>query len=100
MNTLNSKFPFIVISVYLLTVITCIFLAFDFEGAIDTSWTLVLILLTLPWSLVSILFAWALIHGAGLEFFTFMYLVFAGLNTLILYWLYASSRRMPKNEQT
>lgn len=93
MKTRDSKFPLIVIAIYLLAVVICVFLAFDFEGAIDTSWTLALIVLTLPWSLVSILFAWALIHGAGIEFFTFMYLAFAGLNSIIFYWLYSLSQR-------
>jgi hypothetical protein len=62
-------------------------MAFDFKGAINTTWTLVLILLTLPWSLVSILFAWALIHGAGLELYAIVYLMFGALNARILYWL-------------
>jgi len=78
----QSKPQLIASYVYLLVVIVCLTLAFDFDGSVDTTWTLVLILLTLPCSLISILFAWALIHGAGLEFFTLMYLVFAGLNVL------------------
>jgi hypothetical protein len=41
-------------------------MAFDFAGSINLVWTLVLIVLTLPCSLVSILFAWGLIHGAGI----------------------------------
>jgi hypothetical protein len=57
-------------------------MAFDFSGSIDMFWTLVLIVLTLPCSLVSILFAWGLIHGAGLEFFTLMYVTLAMLNVL------------------
>ena len=81
------------IAIYMLAVVVCIFLAFDFEGAIDTLWTGVLILLTLPWSLVSILFAWALIHGAGLEFFAIIYLLFASINSLIFYWLCSLPRK-------
>jgi hypothetical protein len=46
---------------------------------------MVLIALTLPWSIVSVLFAWALIHGAGLEMFTIIYLAFAGINAYIMY---------------
>jgi hypothetical protein len=42
-------------------------MAFDFKGAINTTWTLVLILLTLPWSLVSIIFAWALIQTSNTQ---------------------------------
>jgi hypothetical protein len=75
-------------AVYLLAVCVCIALAFDFSGSIDTTWTGVLIILTLPWSIVSILFAWALIHGAGLGFFATMYLFFAGLNATALYFLF------------
>ena len=100
METSKPKLPFIVMAIYLLAVLACIFLAFDFAGAINTNWTLVLIALTLPWSIVSIIFAWALIHGAGLEFFTLMYLLFAGLNSLIFYKLYWLFRRRAKNEQS
>lgn len=96
METLRTKLPFIVITIYLLAVIVCIFLAFDFAGQINLNWTLVLIALTLPWSIVSIIFAWSLIHGAGLEFFTFMYLLFAGLNSLIFYKLYSRRRSQEK----
>jgi len=87
------KFPLVVIAIYLLAVVVCIFLAFDFAGAINLKWELALIGLTLPWSLASIVFAWALIHGAGLEFFAFMYLAFAGLNAFIFYRLYSAFRR-------
>jgi hypothetical protein len=52
----------------------------------------------LPWSLISILFAWALIHGAGLEFFSVMYLAFAGLNLFIVSKLINVLRKR-KNEQ-
>lgn len=82
---------------YLAAVLVCIPLAFDFKGAIDTTWTLVLIVLTLPWSMVSVLFAWALIHGAGLEFFTFMYLAFACVNAFILHYICSAFRRYYEN---
>jgi len=74
MKTSAPKFPLVAIAIYLLAVVVCISLAFDFAGATNPDWTLVLIGLTLPWSLVSIIFAWGLLHGAGLEFFTFLYL--------------------------
>jgi hypothetical protein len=93
MEASKPKLPFVVMAIYLLAVVVCVFLAFDFAGAINSNWTLVLIALTLPWSIVSVIFAWALIHGAGLEFFTFMYLVFAGLNSLIFYKLYSYFHR-------
>lgn len=85
MNLLKSKFLFILPVIYLLAVIVCVLLAFDFTGRINSEWVLVLIGLTLPWSIVSVFFMWALIHGAGLEFFTVMYLVFAGINAFILH---------------
>jgi hypothetical protein len=78
-----------------LAVIACILQAFDFAGAINFNWTLVLIGLTLPpWSAVSMVFAWSLIHGAGLEFFTCMYLIFAGINSLIFYGVYSKLRKL------
>jgi hypothetical protein len=82
----------IFIAVYLITVITCISLAFDFRGSIDTTWTFVLILLTLPWSFVSILFSWALIHGAGLGVFAVMYLSFAVINSLLIYLIFGREK--------
>jgi hypothetical protein len=70
METPRPKLPLATIVVYLFAVVACIFLAFDFDGAINTNWTIVLIGLTLPWSLISIVFAWALIHGPALGFYT------------------------------
>jgi hypothetical protein len=84
------KVPFIFSAIYFVAVVTCIYLAFDYEGRTHMEPLWVLILLTLPWSLVSILFAWALIHGAGLTFFTLMYLVFGVLNAWLLYKLFCS----------
>jgi hypothetical protein len=77
-----SKAQLTVSAIYLLAVFGCTPMAFDFSGRIDMVWTLVLIVLTLPCSLVSILFAWGLIHGAGLEFFTLLYSTLAVLNVL------------------
>jgi len=82
-NTSAPKLPLVAISIYLLAVVVCIFLAFDFAGAINFNWTLVLIGLTLPWSSGFIVFAWTLIHAPGLDSFAFMYLAFAGLNSFI-----------------
>ena len=87
MNFLKSNFPVIIPVLYLAVVFGCIFLAFDFAGAINASWTLLLIGLTLPCSLVSISFAWPLIHGAGLEEFALMYIAFASLNAFIIHYL-------------
>lgn len=91
------KLPVIIPSLYALAVLGCIPLAFDYAGDVDTTWLLVLVALTLPWSLVSVVFMWALIHGAGLEFFTFMYLAFAAVNAYILYRLCSASRRRADN---
>ena len=82
-NIFFSKAQRTVSAIYLLLVIACIPLAFNFKGSVDMGWTLVLIILTLPCSLVSILFAWGLIHGAGLEFFTLLYLTLAVLNVAL-----------------
>ena len=92
MKTPRPKIALIIITVYLAVVVTCIVLAFDFIGRIEMEWTLVLIGLTLPWSLVSVVFVWALIHGAGLEFFAFMYLCFAGINSAIFYKVFTRDR--------
>jgi hypothetical protein len=82
--------------IYFLAVVACIQLAFDYKGAIDTTWTFVLVLLTLPCSLISIIFAWSLIHGAGLEFFTYMYLLFAGINVVWVNTIINYSRKSKK----
>ncbi|HLG59215.1 MAG TPA: hypothetical protein VI485_27990 [Vicinamibacterales bacterium] len=58
-----------VASVYLGMVITLVVLALDFSGSVDIPWLLALIVSTLPLSGASMLGAWALIHGAGLEVF-------------------------------
>ena len=88
MKDRKPKLPFVLIAAYLLAVFLSILKAFNFAGAIDIDWTLVVAGLTLPWSLVSIIFVWSLIHGAGLNFFASMYMVFAGLNSLIFYKCY------------
>lgn len=73
--------------IYLTLVIICVFLAFDYKGSLNIEWWLILFALTLPWSLISIIFMWALIHGAGLGFFTVMYLAFALSNAFLIYWI-------------
>jgi hypothetical protein len=74
-------FPF----TYLILVVICILLAFDYEGSLNSSWWLALCAITLPWSMISLIFVWALMHGAGLEFFTVMYLSFAAINAFLIY---------------
>lgn len=69
---------------YLLFVVVCIFFAFDFDGRTnDTAW-LILMAATLPWSVISMVFAWAIMHGAGLELFAVMYFLFAVVNALLI----------------
>ena len=83
---LDMKRHIVIPAVYFLTVLICLLVAFDFDGRIrnDSAW-LVAMGLTLPWSLVSVIFLWALIHGAGLEFFSVMYLSFAAINAYVMY---------------
>ncbi|MBK9154820.1 MAG: hypothetical protein IPM25_11490 [Chloracidobacterium sp.] len=73
-------------AIYFLIVLVCLLIAFDYDGYMRSSaaW-LVTVALTLPWSVVSIIFMWALFHGAGLEFFTIMYLAFAAVNAYVIY---------------
>ncbi len=85
-NKLLEK-RYFVPTIYLVITVICIFFTFDFEGRTNMIGWLILLILTLPWSLVSILFLWAIIHGAGLEFFAGMYLVFAIVNALLFYFL-------------
>ena len=78
---------------YLGAVAAFIFLAFDFEGQINVNWTLALIVITLPASGISILFVWALIHGAGLQFFAVIYMGCAAINVLGANWLVGRKKR-------
>lgn len=71
--------------IYLILVIICILLAFDYRGSLNSNWWLILSALTLPWSLIGFIFIWALIHGAGLEFFTIIYLFFASINVVLIH---------------
>jgi quercetin dioxygenase-like cupin family protein len=51
----------------------------------DNDWLLPLIALTLPWSLVSVVFLWSLIHGASPGFFGLLYLAGGAANAFLLY---------------
>ena len=79
------KKQYIIPLVYLMLVVFCILMAFDYKGSLNSDWWLALCALTLPWSLVSVIFMWALFHGAGLGFFSVMYLVFATINAFFIY---------------
>ena len=52
MNLSKRKSIITIIAVYLLAIILCMLFAFDFAGTINFNMTLMLIGLTLPWSLV------------------------------------------------
>jgi hypothetical protein len=84
--------PALAAGMYMAAVVAGLVLAFDFDGRVDMSWWLALFVLTLPWSFVSILFMWALIHETGLGFFTMMYLIFGALNAFIIYRIGAAVR--------
>ena len=74
----------VIISIlYFSAVLGCIYKAFNFAGSTNSTWTLGVILLTLPLSVVSIFFAWSLLHGAGLETLTVIYLFFALINIMV-----------------
>ena len=51
----------------------------------DGEWRLVLIVLTLPWSLVAVVFLWSLIHGAGLSLFWLIFLGGGAANAFVFY---------------
>lgn len=48
MSISKRQWTVTIIAIYLLAVVVTIFFAFDFKGAINFEWTLVLIGLTLP----------------------------------------------------
>ena len=86
-------FRWLIPIIYVVAVLICLLIAFDFDGRMrsSTAW-LIAVVLTLPWSLFSVLFIWALIHGAGLELFTGLYLLFALLNGYVLHRLLRAKR--------
>jgi hypothetical protein len=73
MQFIKNYFPYLLPVIYYIAVITCIILAFDYDGNIDSDWTLILIGITLPLSIFSLIFMWSLMHGAALGFFTVLY---------------------------
>jgi hypothetical protein len=72
-------------------------MAFNYKGSLNSGWWLALSALTLPWSLIGFIFIWALIHGAGLEFFTIMYLFFALINAYLIYRIFRPKELSNKN---
>lgn len=55
-SKLLLKRKFLIPAIYLILVVICIFVAFDFEGRINGIAWLILLLITLPWSLTSIIY--------------------------------------------
>ena len=51
----------------------------------DNDWLVLLIVLTLPWSAVSLVFMWSLMHGASLGFFWALYLGGGAVNAFLFY---------------
>ena len=51
----------------------------------DNDWLILLIVLTLPWSAVSLVFMWSLMHGASLGFFWVLYLGGGAVNAFMFY---------------
>ena len=60
-------------------------LAIRVLGYGGSDWLLVLIVLTLPWSLVSAVFLWSLIHGASLWLFWLVFLGGGAANAFLSY---------------
>ena len=54
-------------------------------GYTDGDWLLVLVALTLPWSVISLVFIWSLIHGASLWFFWLVFLTGGAGNAFLVY---------------
>ena len=51
----------------------------------DSDWLLLLVVLTLPWSLVCVVFLWSLIHGAGFWLFWLVFLGGGAANAFLSY---------------
>jgi hypothetical protein len=83
------KICLVTIAVYMTAVIICIFQGFNFEGSIEGGWIAVLLIITFPWSMITIPFMWALIHGAGLELYAVIYVFFAIINSYLIYKMFA-----------
>jgi len=64
-------------------------------GYSDSDWLVVLIVATLPWSLVAVVFLWSLIHGASLWLFWLAF-IGGGAANAFLWWRYAPRFRPRK----
>ncbi len=83
--------------IYLVFVVICIIGSFDYQGSLNSNWWLALTVLTLPWSLIGFIYIWALIHGAGLELFTIMYMFFALINVVLIHRIFRPKGLSNKN---
>lgn len=88
----HGRIVWLALGGYVLTVALLLGLAVQVEG-----WDLVCggaaFLLTLPWSLVSLLFTWSILHGAATEWLIPSYLLFAAFNGFLLGRLVARRRQ-------
>lgn len=84
----NSQFSRFLSSIYLGITAFCAVLVFSFGGTVQSTSYLILFVLSLPWSLVAILLSWGLAPaGDGMRGIVIIYLIFAGINAGIIYWL-------------
>jgi hypothetical protein len=70
--------------VYVLAVLILLVLGFGIDSEVSGLCFLMVIVMTLPWSIVSVLFLWSLAHGAGLGGFSSLYLLFGVINGYLL----------------
>ena len=82
--------------VYLLLIlVACTILSLNISGTVDIVLVIILFFLTFPWSLVTILFLWALLHEAGLGILSYLYFLFAIINVILfLVWRYFIQRKI------
>jgi hypothetical protein len=69
---------------YATVVLVLSVLAFGISDGINGGWLLVLIAATLPWSVISVLFAWPLAHGTVPPELVLLFVVFGGVNGYML----------------
>jgi hypothetical protein len=90
LNILKTHVPAIVVGLYLLTVIVCVLLMSVFGLSVDWVCVATLFVLTLPWSIVFVLWG---SHTGGQMFFTTSVLTAAAVNALLLYYLCSAIKR-------
>lgn len=84
----STQLPGLLSGIYFGIAVLCAVLFFIFGEAIQSISYLILVALTLPWSLVAILLSWGLAPaGKWVGVFVLICLIFAGFNAGIIYWL-------------